>query len=488
MGLPRWLVAVVPLVLMVACQQSPAPGGPGQNQPPVAAFTATPTEGVAPLTVQFDASGSADPDGVIASYSWNFGDGGAASSVTTSHTFTSPGAFTVRLTVTDNRGATGSAERLVTVSDESGAVPPQARFTATPTSGDAPLTVAFDASASSAPGGSIVSYAWDFGDGSSGSGVSASHTYEAPGTFTAVLTVTDTQGLTAQAQQEIAVQGEVSQSEFVAAGVSVPGQKEAVEQETATLGLDAVVAATQLSGGSALATTGTLTQAADGSFSYSASPADRLRIVFNTGATVEYIISALDGDFEAPSIEAFLRRPHVFVYRLLLQNGTDLTVSLQRNQSAFQNALQGTLISEGVAYSVNLVSEGTFSSSVGSAAEYEAESVIQGSVSSDAFSATVNERTYFKYFQFENAIEINERSIANTWTVGSDQYALTDGFIKRNYFNGKPSEFDLWRAEGTLTRNGAVIGGIGAEFTEFTVDVFLLADGKKYVLYSDLLQ
>jgi PKD repeat protein len=350
------------------------------------------------------------------------------------------------------------------------------------------LTVAFDASASSAPGGSIVSYAWDFGDGSSGSGVSASHTYEAPGTFTAVLTVTDTQGLTAQAQQEIAVQGEVSQSEFVAAGVSVPGQKEAVEQETATLGLDAVVAATQLSGGSALATTGTLTQAADGSFSYSASPADRLRIVFNTGATVEYIISALDGDFEAPSIEAFLRRPHVFVYRLLLQNGTDLNVSLQRNQSAFQNVLQGTLVSEGVAYSVNLVSEGTFSSSVGSAAEYEAESVIQGSVSSDAFSATVNERTYFKYFQFENAIEINERSIANTWTVGSDQYALTDGFIKRNYFNGKPSEFDLWRAEGTLTRNGAVIGGIGAEFTEFTVDVFLLADGKKYVLYSDLLQ
>jgi PKD repeat protein len=488
MGLPRWLLAILILAFVVACQQSAPPGGQEQNRPPVAAFTASPTEGVAPLAVQFDASGSFDPDGVIASYSWDFGDGNTASGVTMSHTFTSPGTFTVVLSVTDNRGATGSAQQVITVTDESGAVPPQASFTATPTSGEAPLTVSFDASASSAPGGSIVSYQWTFGDGSSGSGATTSHTYATPGTFTVVLSVTDNQGLTAQAQQEIEVQGEVSQSEFVAAGVSVPGQKEAIEQESATLGLDAVVTATQLSGGSTLVTSGTLTQAADGSFSYSPSPADRLRIVFNNGATVEYVISALDGDFEAPSIEAFLRRPHVFVYRLILTNGTDLNVSLQRNQSAFQNVLQGTLVSEGIAYNLELVSEGTFRSSVGSAVEYEAESFIQGSISSDAFSATVNERTYFKYFQFENAIEVSERSIDNTWRVGSDQYALLGGFIKRNYFNGRPSEFDLWRAEGTLTRNGAVIGGIGSEFTQFSIDIFLLADGEKHMLYSDLLQ
>src|SRR6185369_7116393 len=45
------------------------------NSPPVAAAGATPTSGLAPLTVNFDSSGSYDPDGTIASYSWNFGDG-----------------------------------------------------------------------------------------------------------------------------------------------------------------------------------------------------------------------------------------------------------------------------------------------------------------------------------------------------------------------------------------------------------------------------
>ncbi len=70
---------------------------------------------------------------------------------------------------------------------------PTASFTATPTSGSSPLLVNFDGTGSTDSDGSIVSYAWDFGDGSSGTGSTTSHTY-APGTFTATLTVTDDDG------------------------------------------------------------------------------------------------------------------------------------------------------------------------------------------------------------------------------------------------------------------------------------------------------
>jgi PKD repeat protein len=73
---------------------------------------------------------------------------------------------------------------------------PVARATATPTSGTAPLTVAFDGSTSSDPDGSIVSYAWSFGDGGSATGATASRTYQAAGSYTAGLTVTDNQGAT----------------------------------------------------------------------------------------------------------------------------------------------------------------------------------------------------------------------------------------------------------------------------------------------------
>lgn len=95
---------------------SNGPPAPVSNVVPTAAFTVAPSTGVAPLTVQLDASGSTDSDGSIASYSWNFGDNTpAASGATATHTFQASGAYTVALTVTDNSGASGSTTRVVSV-------------------------------------------------------------------------------------------------------------------------------------------------------------------------------------------------------------------------------------------------------------------------------------------------------------------------------------------------------------------------------------
>jgi Ca2+-binding RTX toxin-like protein len=84
-------------------------------------------------------------------------------------------------------------------------VAPAALFSANPTSGTAPMTVAFDASASSHPTETIASYAWTFGDGQTGSGVTTSHTYAAAGAFTVTLTVTAAGGASASTSQTITV-------------------------------------------------------------------------------------------------------------------------------------------------------------------------------------------------------------------------------------------------------------------------------------------
>jgi len=86
------------------------------NQPPVAVASANPTSGVAPLAVNFNGSGSSDPDGTIASYSWAFGDGTNGGGATTSHTYANAGNYTAVLTVTDNQGATGTSSVGITVS------------------------------------------------------------------------------------------------------------------------------------------------------------------------------------------------------------------------------------------------------------------------------------------------------------------------------------------------------------------------------------
>ena len=71
---------------------------------------------------------------------------------------------------------------------------PIVSFTRTPSAGDAPLAVFFDATESVDPDGSILDYVWNFGDGTSGSGPTATHTYETVGVFEATLTVVDEDG------------------------------------------------------------------------------------------------------------------------------------------------------------------------------------------------------------------------------------------------------------------------------------------------------
>lgn len=160
---------------------------------PIASVTAAPTTGIAPLPVSFDGGASTDPDGTLTSYAWDFGDGTTGSGSTCQHTYSQPGTYTARLTVTDSQGLQNASTITVTVNAP--AVPPLAALSAAPTSGTAPLPVSFDGGASTDPDGTLTAYTWDFGDGTTGSGAACQHTYSQSGTYTAKLTVTDNQGL-----------------------------------------------------------------------------------------------------------------------------------------------------------------------------------------------------------------------------------------------------------------------------------------------------
>jgi PKD repeat protein len=82
----------------------------------VAVVTATPTSVKVGQAVSFDGSASSDPDGSIATYVWDFGDGTGAHGATTTHAYATPGSFVARLTVTDDGGSTDSATVTIAVS------------------------------------------------------------------------------------------------------------------------------------------------------------------------------------------------------------------------------------------------------------------------------------------------------------------------------------------------------------------------------------
>ncbi len=87
------------------------------DRPPQPLFEPVPAEPRAGEPVEFDASGSTDPDGTIAEYRWDFGDGGTGTGVRTRHTFQLPGSYLVTLTAIDNEGRQATLTRTVTAGD-----------------------------------------------------------------------------------------------------------------------------------------------------------------------------------------------------------------------------------------------------------------------------------------------------------------------------------------------------------------------------------
>ncbi|HWM51779.1 MAG TPA: PKD domain-containing protein [Thermoplasmata archaeon] len=159
------------------------------NQPPQARFTTSRSLAAPWEIVAFDAESSTDPDGTIVSYMWDFGDGFTANGVLVRHAYVHSGRFSVVLTVVDNSQTSTTATSEITVD-----FPPIAAFSTSLNAAPPGLPILFDASASMDSDGTIVSYAWDFGDGQTGTGVSVTHAYANNGTFTVRLAVVDDLG------------------------------------------------------------------------------------------------------------------------------------------------------------------------------------------------------------------------------------------------------------------------------------------------------
>lgn len=173
------------------------------NTAPTADYSYSPTNPPVGAWVQFDASGSSDSDGTLTSYAWNFGDGSTDSGVGIWHRFNAPGTYIVTLTVTDDDGASDTMTQAVQVGNANQS--PAAALSATPTNPLVNAWVQLDATASTDADGTIASYSWNFGDGSTGTGNVVWHRFTASGTYIVSLTVTDDDGATDSASLAVQV-------------------------------------------------------------------------------------------------------------------------------------------------------------------------------------------------------------------------------------------------------------------------------------------
>ena len=183
---------------------SPRPKAANTMTPTTTSAQAAPASGTAPLQVSFTSTGSADPDGTIASYSWDFGDGNTSTDQNPVHTYTTSGDFDVELVATGPGGFdTMTAVAYVSVTEGV-----TAGFSPSVTTGTAPLSVDFTDLSTGSP----TAWYWDFGDTGTDVVQNPTHVYTTGGTYTVMLISTDINGCMDTSYKTI----QVNDSQFTA--------------------------------------------------------------------------------------------------------------------------------------------------------------------------------------------------------------------------------------------------------------------------------
>lgn len=153
------------------------------------------------IPLGFAGNGSLDPNGDPLTYSWNFGDGSYSTAANPTHTYQNTGIYTVSLQVSDSQSYSATASTTVTVTNTAPIANPSGPYS---THWNTPLT--FNGLLSSDPDGdAITSYNWDFGDGTTGSGATPTHTYNTVGNYVVSLVVSDGTDSSAVATTTVAV-------------------------------------------------------------------------------------------------------------------------------------------------------------------------------------------------------------------------------------------------------------------------------------------
>jgi PKD repeat protein len=167
-------------------------------------------------------SASSDSDGELVSWSWSFGDGSSAQGREQNHTFGSDGNYTVTLVVADDDGATDDLSRSVKVVTGITPPKPEPEPEPEPATNQEPvaefsfscdeLDCVFNAESSHDPDGTVVNYAWSFGDNNSASGSQVSHQFKGTGAYEVILAVTDDNGAIDKRSQAVSVEVQRSNS------------------------------------------------------------------------------------------------------------------------------------------------------------------------------------------------------------------------------------------------------------------------------------
>lgn len=266
---------------------------------------------------------------------------------------------------------------------------------------------------------------------------------------------------------------------FKTAAVLPEGLKD-LEQDLSPLLVELVEMARSKSQNPA-ALTGTLTQSGN-TFTYSASPTDRLRVVWSDGAVYEFVITQFQGNLSGGA-RAFYKGNHLLQYGAQLRPDNEigpvnLSLRSQRQGSSLSVSLGGSAVFDGQSYTLNLSYAQQVLSDFGPGSiEFRHQDTLQGNLQGPSLQVQVSETYDFRLVGSSSLVMQTIRTLNNTWSESGQQFRLQNGLIKRVFRDGNPIEADFWTASGDLLRGGVRVGGFGQAFTGNVLEQFLETPG-----------
>lgn len=243
-----------------------------------------------------------------------------------------------------------------------------------------------------------------------------------------------------------------------------------LQESASTFCARAVFEASRLNEGN-LTTTGTLRQEDEG-YSYAEEPADRLKVVLADG-TSEFTITKMDGNLSLDA-NRYLLKAHDFRYRWKAK-GVDLKVkSVRTGAGAVEATIAGTFEYEKQRLKIDAKEKGTYAYSDNAEVwikgdgwgvspkgyVLKVERDVTGSISGEEFSLELEESMIYKSIYFQNFVENHTRTSKSRWTSGRHKFALEEFRIRTAFLDTDPSEFDFWKVEGRLLRDGKAVGAM----------------------------
>lgn len=256
----------------------------------------------------------------------------------------------------------------------------------------------------------------------------------------------------------------------------LPEKLKDLEQELSPLLAELVELARSLSRNNSTLT-GTLTQSSN-AFTYSATPNNRLRVVWSDGVVYEFAIARFQGNL-SNGAGAFYKGNHLLQYTASLNpdgemGPVNLILRSQRQGSNLSVSLEGSATFEGQAHALNLNYAQVVLSDFGPGSiEFRHQDTLQGSLSGPGLQVQVNETYDFRLVGSDSLVMQTIRTLNNTWSEGGRQFRLQNGLIKRVFRDGNPIEADFWTASGDLLFGGVRVGGFGQQFVQNNLEQFL---------------